>query len=219
MPDLDLVLDEIMTAPPSRGKKPACHIDYIRDLTAQDIESLHEVLDGDLEQNLQPIQRLRTQHHKLAQLVAEGVRNEEIAAITGYAIAYIANIKSDPAFKNLVAYYQGQVEGAFVEANVSLHSRLNAVAQLASEELMERLTVEPDKFTNRELNEAVAMGADRTGFGTRTTNFNVNVDLAARLERARGRIGSSVPTHEPVERLESGSPPVLELQPLTSERE
>lgn len=209
MNDLSFILDEI--APPSRGRKPLS-ITYKRDLTSEDIQSLSNLKDGDLNQDFQPVLKLRSEHQNLARLVAEGVRNEEIAQITGYSISYISSLKSsDPAFKNLVDYYKAQIHEGFVEVNASLHSRLVSISMLAAEELQERLIEKPQDFNNRELNETLSMVADRTGFGTRTTNLNVNVDLGARLEKARARIGSVLPSDP---RLEVNTPPQIDLQPL-----
>lgn len=207
MSDLSLNLDEIFPPPP-RGRKPLTAT-KVRDLTQADVASLHSLRDGDLDQNLRPILKIRDSHHKLARLLSEGCKNEEAASITGYDPAYISNLRSDPAFSNLIDYYRGQAEEIFRD----MASRMAAAGMVAAEELLERLTTNADAFTNREIIEAIQTLADRTGFGPKTTQVNVNLDLAARLERARGRIAGALPPEAPASRLEA-NPRDLQPEPL-----
>lgn len=187
MSDLELLL----RSPPTTGR--ACSGSLVRDLTEADLHALHTS-----KLNVKPklISRIRNTHHALARLVAAGIRNEEISRITGFSPAWISTLSNqDPAFKNLVEYYREQIAGEFTEIHVSLHERLTAVAMLAAEELQERLTNEPESLSPGELNDLVKSAADRTGFGpqTKSTNVNVNIDLAERLEAARKRAFGETP--------------------------
>lgn len=182
MSDLELLL----RSPPG-GRAPAANGSLVRDLTEADLHALHTA-----KLNVPPklISRIRNTHHALARLVAAGVRNEEISRITGFSPSWISTLSNqDPAFKNLVEYYREQVASEFSEVHISLHERLTSVAMLAAEELQERLTNEPESLSPGELNDLVKSAADRTGFGpqTKSTNVNVNIDLAERLEAARKR--------------------------------
>lgn len=64
------------------------------------------------------------------------------------------------------------------------------IAKDALEELSLRLEETPETFTTNQLLEVSKFGADRSGFGPQSssTNVNVNVDLASRLEAARRRV-------------------------------
>lgn len=182
MSDLELLL----RSPPGGRAAPA-NGSLVRDLTEADLHALHTS-----RLNVQPklISRIRNTHHALARLVAAGVRNEEISRITGFSPSWISTLSNqDPAFKNLIEYYREQVSAEFSEIHISLHERLTSVAMLAAEELQERLTNEPEALSASELNDLVKSAADRTGFGpqTKSTNVNVNIDLADRLEAARKR--------------------------------
>jgi len=53
-----------------------------------------------------PIETLQPIHHQLAQLLAQGRSDTEVAQITGRSPASIATLKSDPTFAQLVADYQ-----------------------------------------------------------------------------------------------------------------
>lgn len=193
--------------PPARGRKPAqLAAAKKRDLTEADVNALWDIPAGGLQSETNQVLKIRNTHHALARLLAEGRKQVEISSITGYSPSYISTIQHDPAFKNLVSYYKGQVEETFV----SVHERLAALSMLSAEELQARLTENPDEFTVRELSELLSLSADRTGFGpqSRITNLNVNVDLAERLRKGRERSGLVEGTSSPLP-LSSpeGSPP------------
>lgn len=212
---MDLGLD--LKPPPARGRRPLkLNAVKKRDLTQSDVEALWEVPEGGLESETNPVLKIRNTHHALARLLAEGRKQVEVSAITGYSPSYISTIQNDPAFKNLVAYYKSQVEEQFT----SVHERLAALSMLSAEELQDRLTQNPEEFTVRELNELLSLTADRTGFGpqSRNVNVNVNVDFAAKLENARRRagLGESVSV-SPSGPESQGPTPLLELRPNAPE--
>ncbi len=184
--ELDLIIDGLL---PKQGRQTPVQAARGRNLSKSDIAAIRKVPTGSLETQTGTLAKIRDTHHGLARLVAAGRRNEEIGAITGYSPSYISQLKSDPAFKNLVEYYREVVTEEYKAVEVSLHDRLSAVSMVAAEELLDRVTTKPEDFTNNELNELIRTTADRTGFGpqSRTTNVNVNVDLATRLGRARER--------------------------------
>lgn len=128
---------------------------------------LRELTEGDLELVLHPpgigldvvpILRIKNTHHTAARLIAEGKRNIEVSAITGYSPAWVSTMQRDPSFKELVAYYRENAEAQFID----FHARLAALGLATLEELQDRLEVEPDKFSNRELLEMAEMALDRS---------------------------------------------------------
>lgn len=183
-----------------------------RPLTESEVKQ--HLLNPKGESSPSPLKKMRHAHHNLARLIASGTSNEHAAQITGYDAAYICNIQKDPAFKNLVTYYGGQVDEIFATA----HERMADISMVASEELLERLTEKPEEFDNAALLEVVKTTADRTGFGpsSRNLNVNVNVDLAQKLERARTRSGLTVEQSPvPVTGREGGVPlPTLPPQEI-----
>jgi hypothetical protein len=86
------------------------------------------------------------------------------------------------------------------------------------EELRTRFEETPDKMSNEFLIDTVTKLADRTGHGPRTTQVNVNVDLAARLEMARRRAGL-VPVEPPVPGQRGEEDLILDLLPSPSSGE
>jgi hypothetical protein len=181
---LEALIDEVLAPPPARGRKARpLEISFRRELNEGDVQALWDVPEGGLESTVRPLVKLRYQHHYLARLLAEGRPNEECALCTGYDPARISVLKSDPAFSELITYYKTQVQ----EVYINVHERLAALGLNSVEELMDRLDVQPEKFTNRELMELGALGLDRAGFGPQskvhhTTGPVLTADVMARLK-------------------------------------
>ena len=130
------------------------------------------------------LHRLTHRHHRLARTLAEGTSVSEAAIICSYSISRVSILQEDPAFKELVIFYRKQVEAAFI----GLQERLAGLAETAADIIQDRLEDDPDQFDNDDLRKLVVLGADRTGHGpSTTTNQNVTVGFAARLEAARAR--------------------------------
>lgn len=134
------------------------------------------------------LKRLSDRHHALARNLASGMEPGEAGMLCGYVNSRVSILQADPAFKELVEFYRRDVTAQYRD----LHQRLSGLALDAAEELAERLEAEPEKVSIGQLMEITKMGADRTGFGPQssTTNLNVNVDLASRLQEARKRVAS-----------------------------
>lgn len=136
-----------------------------------------------------PLKRLSERHHALARCLASGSMSDSDAAITcGYAPSRVSILKADPAFQELLAFYRQDVNGKYLD----MHGVLAGLSLDAAMELRERLEadIEGDekKITVTQLMELTKLGADRTGFGPQSSQLNVNVDLAGRLEAARKRV-------------------------------
>ena len=155
---------------------------FVRELEPSDLVLLREEKGS----KTSPLKRLSERHHALARNLAGGMAPGEAALMCGYVATRVSILLDDPAFRELVAFYRRDVNAQYRD----LHQRLSGLALDAAEELAERLEEEPEKISVGQLMELTKMGADRTGFGPQSssTNINVNVDLAARLQRARERV-------------------------------
>jgi len=101
---------------------------------------------------------IKVQHHKLAQLVAAGLDNTKVAAIAGYSPAYVGQMKNhNPAFRELVSYYLNNHELELLE----VRAKQARLGELAVDELTDRLTHQPESFSNRELMEVVDSNTNR----------------------------------------------------------
>jgi len=127
---------------------------YDRELTLEDLDQMAKPKGS----STPPIKRLRTQHHHLARLLAEGRREVECSAMTGYSQSRISILKNDPAFAELIEHYKTEAAAAYV----NVHERLAALGVTCLEELQARVDEDPEKFSNKELRELAAMLLDRS---------------------------------------------------------
>lgn len=165
-----------------RGGRVAATAEVTRELTKTDILAASGLRDAPA---TQPIAKLRERHHALARALALGVPLVEAAAVTGYTTARIQQLQQDPAFTELITFYRSQVDAK----QLDLVDRMASLAADAVLELHERLEENPDSFENDDLVSLVKAVADRSGYGpqTKTTNLNINMNLADRLAEARKR--------------------------------
>lgn len=125
--------------------------EIIRPLTASDLPSIQSPPEGGA---LVPmVKQLRSSHHRLAELIAAGRPPAEIAIITGYSPSYISGLKGDPAFNELVAYYELQKQSIFADSM----ERLKLLGLDAIEKLHERVNDPEKTWSNKELMELVNM--------------------------------------------------------------
>lgn len=143
------------------------------------------LLDLPREAPVPALQKIKAAHHQAARLVALGMTHVEVSLHTGYTPQRVMDLCKDPAFKELIAVYE-KAQADEMEAGVA---RLRGLMMTAADELAERLMEAPDTFSTKDLRELMTAAADRAGFGpqTKSTNVNVNVDMAGRLEAARRR--------------------------------
>lgn len=163
-----------------RTHKPI-QITAVRELTREDLAVLR---NG---RSTPAIQRLRDPHHHLARLLATGLRPAEAASRTGYSLARLYVLNADPTFQDLVASYRKDVNAAYIESQddyyrLATSNMVKAERQLA--EKLEKADEEGELLPTRDLIAISRDAADRFGYGKKTTNLNVNVDFAAKLEAA-----------------------------------
>ena len=102
--------------------------------------------------------KLKSAHHKLAQLIATGASYIDVAVAGGYTPQYISNLATaNPAFQELVAHYTRQAEAEMLD----LRAKQARLGEMAVDELTDRLAEEPEKFSVRELLEVVDSNANK----------------------------------------------------------
>lgn len=133
-----------------------------------------------------PIKRISERHHALARNLAGGMPEGEAALVCGLSLSRVSILKADSQFQDLMVFYRRDVDVVYKDA----HAKLAGVASIALDEIQDRLEDNPQDVSMGQLIELAKLGADRTGNGPQssTTNLNVNVDLANRLEAARKRV-------------------------------
>lgn len=184
---MDLGLDTVRTS--GRAALPLT-AEVIRELLPADLA----LLETERGIKAPTVKALRDSHHAIARCVAEGKSGVETQLITGYSASRISILKSDPAFRELVAFYSERVSEIRDQAFTDTAAKLAAVGSDALDEIADRLNEKPESVTMDELTDIVKLTADRTGHGpqSKSTNVNVNVDLAARISAGRQRVARLV---------------------------
>ena len=156
----------------------------VRPLTREDLKALQSTKKIPINR----VQQFRDSHHRLARILAAGIRPQEAAEMTGYSISTVHAFQADPAFKELVAKNRPEVSEVITDvlAQRELLTIQNGIK--AERRLADRLDDEDDdRITTRDLITIARDAADRTGLGKRSTVNNVNIDLARSLEAANAR--------------------------------
>lgn len=154
----------------------------VRELQEEDLEKLQ------IEKGIKPppLERISQRHKQLARAKAAGMTNSEAAALTGYSKSRISILMGDDAFIELVHGLSKLVDEEFVD----VHGLLADLSVDALHELHDRLADDAEQFSNTMLLELVTKTVDRTGHGpsSTSTNINVGVNMADRLQAARERV-------------------------------
>lgn len=146
-------------------------VDFVRDLSAPDLEALAIEPRGS---TVPALKRIHASHHALARCLASGMKQTEAALITGYSTVRVGGLLKDPTFAALVEEYRSEAKSVFVD----LAERMTGMSLDAIEVLQDRLHSEPEKFTIPMLVEVVKAFADRTGHGP---GQDVNVKVTAQM--------------------------------------
>ena len=154
------------------------------------------LLQGEKGSRAPPLKRLAERHHALARCLASGMSPGDAAVTCGYDQSRVSILQADPAFRELLTFYRDDVNRSYRDMHERLAGLSLDATALLQEQLEADLSAEPDerKLSAGQLMELTKLGADRTGFGPQTssTNLNINVDMAARLEAARKRVAARI---------------------------
>lgn len=120
-----------------------------------------------------PLKKIKETHHRLARLLASGLKPVEVAAITGFTQSRISILKNDPAFQELLAHYANTVESKWAD----MHEQLAGVSLDVLHELRDRLHDSPESMSTDQLMKFLDSMLDRTGYGVQTKSKNENLNL------------------------------------------
>ena len=158
----------------TKGRKlSALELEILGPIEPQDLIAREE---GGLPTSEAPtIATLRGIHHEIAQLLAQGLSETEVSAITSYSLSRISILKRDPSFKDLVAFYQKQKTEQFVD----VQKRLATLSLDAIGEIQERLAEKPDSISTSQLIELSKVTLDRAGYSPVAKSQNISVSMSA----------------------------------------
>ena len=135
-------------------------IEVVRAITAEDLAGLFVsgvAVVAPRASAALTISGLKAKHHRLAQLVAQGLARPDVAMATGFSTQAIARLELDPAFRALVEHSMAVVDLKFAD----VVERMKDVGLAALDELKERLAEKGEDFSVRELNEVIDMNLTR----------------------------------------------------------
>lgn len=158
----------------TKGRKlSALELEILGPIEPQDFIAREE---GGLPTSEAPtIAKLRGIHHEIAQLLAQGLSETEVSAITSYSLSRISILKRDPSFKDLVAFYQKQKTEQFAD----VQKRLATLSLDAIGEIQERLAEKPDSISTSQLIELSKVTLDRAGYSPVAKSQNISVSMSA----------------------------------------
>lgn len=175
--------DQLDIAPRTKGRgvKPLT-VELVRELGQSDLALLAS------ERHTTPplIVRLRERHHALARCLAQGLKDAECSAITGYDPSRISILKRDPSFQKLVEDYRSIEAG--LAADFTERAALLSLTAMGN--LQDRLEDDANPLPASMELEIAKTFADRTGHAPvqKSVNMNVNAELGTRLNAARKRL-------------------------------
>lgn len=140
------------------------------------------------ELSISVIQEVKSVHHKLAKLLAQGMRPIDAARKTGQSPQTVYRLRRSPAFQNLELHYTQE----HADATDDLLDRMEVVAFQLLDVIQEKLDKQQDvdDTTVREFTDMLTKFTDRVGRGPvkRSESKTVTVHLTAEeLQRAKER--------------------------------
>jgi hypothetical protein len=131
------------------------------------------------------VRRFREAHHRVAMLIAQGHKLDDVCKLTGYSASRISTLSQDPAFVDLVAQKRALVEQDQLDADSEYRKEIMR-ARMASIRHVNQYIDETDELDETlPIRVALAINefaADRTGFGKHTSSTNTNVNWTVTLE-------------------------------------
>lgn len=157
-----------------------------RAITREDLPRLR----GPRDKAMSYPKRLRDSHHRVAELLAMGMPLTQIGMLTGYSITRLGVLAAAPAMRELVACKVASKSEMVAVVN-DAYAELATRNMLAAERMLsDRISEADDTGDLLPIKDLIAIAADRAdrfGYSKRSTQVNVNIDFAARLESAISR--------------------------------
>lgn len=173
---------------PRAGRRSApVRAEISRSLSAEDLMELATPSENPVGTPL--LKQIRSSHHELARLLAQGEKQVRISQITGFSQTRISILKADPSFQELMIYYEEMETQTFEKARVDVAERLHSLGVDTLEVLHERVRDDPDSLDGKTLIGLAELTLDRIGHGKQSTvNNNVTHSVDEdQLRRIRER--------------------------------
>jgi hypothetical protein len=107
------------------------------------------------------LKRIKERHHGVARLIASGLSQSMVAAITNYNEQYLSVLLNNPAMEELVSLYRMQQN----KSAEIITEKLRTVGTMALEKLADRM----EDLDDNTLVSVAKLGLDRAGHGPAST--------------------------------------------------
>lgn len=180
--DLDLSQLNIDINEPLEGfvGNPPLYAEVIDELTPQD---LVVAASTNLGSTPSPLKKIRAKHHHAARLLATGMKAIEVGAVVGLCSSRLSILQKDPAFAELVSFYEGQEDASFA----AVRDQMVTLGVDAAAELHDRLLDQPESLTAKNLVDIMTTALDRGGHSpvhkTESTNLVIGKDDLEDIKR------------------------------------
>lgn len=150
-------------------------IKAVRELGREDLEVLRPPRPAPV------VERFRDSHHWVARLLVAGHTVTEVAAMTGYSMNRIMQLKQVPAFQNLMGDYRKLTDDGYKGVIIDYFTLKMSNRMKAERQLSEKLDKADEEEELLSVRELVSISREQD----RNTNIQVNIgDFATQLDRS-----------------------------------
>lgn len=168
----------------------------IRPASAEYISLLREQGSGG---SAAQVKDIRGQHHRLARLLAYGMRPAEVARRTGVSMSTMYRLRNSPAFENLELHYAKEFEDKGDEIFDRMEFATIQLLDIIQDKLGDPEEVEDTSI--KEVSEVLTKLLDRIGHSAvrRTEERKLHVHASANvIAEMKGRVNARAPKGERV---------------------
>jgi hypothetical protein len=140
------------------------------------------------------VKAFRSSHHRLARLVASGMKDEDICRILGCSYQNLWLKKQDPAFMELVTGYRNRIDDQAITEASEVQDKAAEIIIRNLDQMEQHLDRSDESGELIPLATLVKINADlmnRFGYPAKTMNTNVNVDIGQFMKGTMRRSGRS----------------------------
>ena len=211
---LDLGLGPILADPPLQAE-------VARLLSPEDLVILQTTKLGS---ETPPLKKVRSIHHHVARLLAAGMKGVEISAVTGMCNSRISILKNDPAFSELVSFYEESEQNAFLDVRETMIT----LGLDAAQEIHDRILDDADKLGTGTLVQIMTTALDRGGHSpvhkSETTHIGLSPEEIKEIKESasdggkvnRKEIPNELPGNRTIEVDKNPNTPALTFTPSQS---
>jgi len=128
----------------------------LREISQEDLVTLATTPKGS---TTGVLKKIRSIHHSVARLLASGMKAVQVSATVGMCSSRISILKNDPAFQELLEFYENSEADAYVD----VRGKMVSLGSDAAAELHDRILEDPEAVSTKNLIDVLTASLDRGG--------------------------------------------------------